>query len=284
MKKKKSLLTLAFALALCMALTSCGCSHQWTEATCTQARVCTKCGETEGEPLGHTWQEATCTEARTCTKCGETEGEPLGHTWQEATCTAPETCALCGETRGDPGEHKLDAAGRCDLCGGVIGTPLTPENFEDHFDINFKWDWDGKVASGTSSNEGKVDSRTGVPDDGFGSGVYTPYLFVWMEGDVKPGRECYDVSIEMTGKKIIGSSQCPDTLTVTTYSKREGNETYWWDSRNKEFTKGRISTSLRHDLTGLKKQYDSSEDAAKAAGPVKYEWTLTDISGYVIED
>ena len=29
------------------------CEHEWEDATCTQAKTCTLCGETEGEPLGH---------------------------------------------------------------------------------------------------------------------------------------------------------------------------------------------------------------------------------------
>ncbi|MBR4462461.1 MAG: Ig-like domain-containing protein, partial [Erysipelotrichaceae bacterium] len=31
------------------------CDHEWTDATCTEAKTCSKCGETEGDPLGHDW-------------------------------------------------------------------------------------------------------------------------------------------------------------------------------------------------------------------------------------
>ena len=51
---------------------------------------------------GHTWIEATCTEPKTCSVCGETEGEPLEHEWENATLDAPKTCKLCGLTEGDP--------------------------------------------------------------------------------------------------------------------------------------------------------------------------------------
>ncbi|MBR2570550.1 MAG: hypothetical protein IKE30_00240 [Clostridia bacterium] len=57
----------------------------------------------------HTWREATCTEPKTCTECGETEGEALGHQWgegkviQEATCRTAGvksyTCVRCGTVR-----------------------------------------------------------------------------------------------------------------------------------------------------------------------------------------
>lgn len=57
--------------------------------------------------LSHTWIEASCTAPRTCSKCGETEGEPVEHQWQEATCTAPSTCAGCGETRRVKRPHKF---------------------------------------------------------------------------------------------------------------------------------------------------------------------------------
>ena len=50
----------------------------------------------------HTWIEASCTEARTCSECGETEGEPLGHDWTEfPTVDAPISCTHCGKTKGD---------------------------------------------------------------------------------------------------------------------------------------------------------------------------------------
>lgn len=48
----------------------------------------------------HVWQEATCTSARECQDCGETEGEPLGHDWMAATIQTSETCSRCGKTRG----------------------------------------------------------------------------------------------------------------------------------------------------------------------------------------
>ena len=49
----------------------------------------------------HTWQEATCTQPRTCTDCGETEGEALGHSPTEATVWEPSMCSLCGEVLGE---------------------------------------------------------------------------------------------------------------------------------------------------------------------------------------
>ena len=125
MKKWVSLL-LVFSLSF--ALCACCVFHDWQEATCSAPRTCTKCGKTEGEPLGHTWTDATCTEAKTCSVCGETEGKPLGHTWIDASCTEPKTCSVCGMTEGEP-SHSWVAASctkpkTCSVCGMTEGNPL----------------------------------------------------------------------------------------------------------------------------------------------------------------
>lgn len=49
----------------------------------------------------HDWIDATCTTAKTCSICGQTEGEPLGHTWVEATKYAPKTCSICNYAEGN---------------------------------------------------------------------------------------------------------------------------------------------------------------------------------------
>lgn len=94
---KRNLTTLIVLLICVHLLSGCGCQHEWATVSCTLAKTCSQCGETEGEPLGHNWAEATCVEPRTCGGCGLTEGEPLGHSWQDATCTAPKICENCGE-------------------------------------------------------------------------------------------------------------------------------------------------------------------------------------------
>ena len=56
----------------------------------------------------HNWKDATCTEPKTCTICGDTDGSALGHDWNAATCTAPKTCKTCGATDGDKLPHTFD--------------------------------------------------------------------------------------------------------------------------------------------------------------------------------
>ena len=121
---KKFLLSIIL-IALIMTLSGCGHEHTWVEATCTEPKTCSGCGETEGEPLGHTWVEATCTEPKTCSVCGETEGEALGHTWDMATCLHPTTCTVCGFV---PDETLADHA--CDTWEEVHEATCAEEGYQ----------------------------------------------------------------------------------------------------------------------------------------------------------
>ncbi|MBQ3182355.1 MAG: S-layer homology domain-containing protein, partial [Clostridia bacterium] len=103
------------------------CEHSFSEATCTEAPVCSECGLVNGLPCGHTlsaydcvtggkcmtceadvepsailhsFMSATCTAPRTCRDCGTTRGEANGHKWNAATCTAPKTCVVCNAKEG----------------------------------------------------------------------------------------------------------------------------------------------------------------------------------------
>lgn len=131
-KVKQKFLCGVGSLIICLMLTGCCMSHEWKEATCSEPKTCTKCGETEGDALGHTWVEATCSVPKTCSVCGETEGETLEHTWIDATCTEPKHCSACEETEGNPLEHTLTEANyqqpaTCEVCGETVGEPLQAE-------------------------------------------------------------------------------------------------------------------------------------------------------------
>lgn len=114
--KKKIALTLALLITLSLALTGCCLSHEWVEATCTEPKTCSKCGETEGEALGHTWNDATCTAPKTCSVCAETEGEALGHTEGEWETVEPATLIQAGSQR------QL-----CSVCGETLATEELPQ-------------------------------------------------------------------------------------------------------------------------------------------------------------
>lgn len=150
----KKLVSLLLGVALSLALVACGttpsdtdvqhahtgsqenssgqiesCDHDYADATCTEPKKCTKCGEASGEALGHEWSEATCTAPKKCAKCGETSGTVLDHSWTDATCTDPKKCTKCGETSGSALEHSFTAATctdapKCTKCGKTNGSAL----------------------------------------------------------------------------------------------------------------------------------------------------------------
>lgn len=140
--KKALLMFLSFVTMLL--LCACCFQHEWRDATCTEPKICVKCGKTEGEPLGHKWEDATCMKTKRCSVCKETEGEPLGHKWKAATCTEPQKCSVCGRTEGNPIEHSYEweitkeptvilegeEKGTCTVCGDITVRQidkLTPE-------------------------------------------------------------------------------------------------------------------------------------------------------------
>ena len=125
----KKLFASILAISMVFSLCACGHEHTWVDATCTEPKTCSVCGETDGEALGHTWIDATCTEPKTCSVCGETDGKALGHTWVDATCTEPKTCSICGETDGEALGHTwVDATctepKTCSICGETDGEAL----------------------------------------------------------------------------------------------------------------------------------------------------------------
>ncbi len=111
MKKMPKWLCGVGTLGVCVMLMGCGHEHTWTEATCTEPKTCSECGETEGEALGHTWVEATCAEPKHCSVCGETEGEALEHTWIEANYQKAKTCSVCETTEGEPLQSDFEKYG-----------------------------------------------------------------------------------------------------------------------------------------------------------------------------
>ena len=126
---KRKLMPILLICLLMVIFSACGCKHQWADATCTTAKTCNLCGETEGSPNGHVWNSPTCTAAKNCSVCGTTEGDPLEHTWVEATCTQARNCSTCGTTEGTVLEHSwvaatCSASKNCSICGEIEGDPL----------------------------------------------------------------------------------------------------------------------------------------------------------------
>lgn len=124
--------TITILLVLIMiVLTSCGCEHEWEEATCETPKTCKKCNATDGEKLGHDWKAPTCTTAKVCTKCGKVEGEPLGHITPNLSCENKDVCTRCGETIDALGhkwkEATCETPKTCERCGAIEGEALGHE-------------------------------------------------------------------------------------------------------------------------------------------------------------
>ena len=125
----KRIICLSSVLLLALLLCGCCLRHDMRPATCTEPSKCSKCGRTEGEPLGHTVAldpavEPSCTETgltegKHCSVCGEVlvpqETVPaLGHNEETDPAVEP-TCTETGLTEGE----------RCSVCGAVLAAQDT---------------------------------------------------------------------------------------------------------------------------------------------------------------
>lgn len=75
------------------------CGHDYQQSffqapDCEQAGYqnfrCRKCGDVQQQlsvPLGHSYSNATCTTAKNCSRCGKTEGTALGHHYENGLCS-----------------------------------------------------------------------------------------------------------------------------------------------------------------------------------------------------
>ena len=106
MKKIISILLLATIL---LAFSSCGCKHEWADATCKTPKTCMSCGKTTGTI------------------------EPYHHQWKDATCVAPKICSLCGQTEGVALTTHKFVNDECELCGAI---QLTLSNYEKYLTID----------------------------------------------------------------------------------------------------------------------------------------------------
>ena len=114
--------------------------HSWVDATCTESKYCSVCGQGSGRPLGHKYEDTvippTCTAggytSHTCTVCGnvyvDAPVNAMGHRWIGATCTEPKTCRVCGVTSGEALGHNYHAVTTAPSC--------TEEGFTAHTCLN----------------------------------------------------------------------------------------------------------------------------------------------------
>ncbi len=120
------------------------CSHTYEEALCTTPKICIKCGDIIGQPLGHDFIEATCLSASECARCGLTEGTVSDHrvvidqkvnpTCDKRGLTEGSHCSVCNEIikaqeEIKPLGHSWKEATKqepktCTICGKTEGSKL----------------------------------------------------------------------------------------------------------------------------------------------------------------
>ena len=182
--------------------------HEYSEATCTEAAVCTYCDKEGDEAFGHKWKDATCTEAKKCETCEEVEGEALGHTWKDATCTEAKICTVCNETEGEALGHNYTGgscteASMCSRCY-EMGTEAPGHSEGD-------WVVTDEATLNGSGREEKRCERCGVLVDYRTISMKTPQIktdsfnfgheeFVeWIENDISDLGVDYNYEIDEDG-------------------------------------------------------------------------------------
>jgi len=102
------------------------CEHEWSEATCTEMSVCSKCALKNATELGHDFAAHLCTESVKCSRC-DAMSEVTEHDFTVATCTEPSVCKRCGIEKAPAKGHNMAAAtctvpAKCKDCGITSGS------------------------------------------------------------------------------------------------------------------------------------------------------------------
>lgn len=162
------------------------CEHQLSEATCTEASVCSECGMVDKMANGHLCEGLSCKESATCTVCAMLVLPDNGlHVYVPADCTTAETCVVCGATRQAALGHKFTVAtcvtpATCTRCGEING------GVAGHNLVNYKctlcpFDAYKITAERLTELEG-ITSVTDVSDDRF-------EYYLWHDAD--SGEICF---------------------------------------------------------------------------------------------
>lgn len=214
-------LSYVVVLAFLLCFVGCAPQHEWVAATCTEPKTCSKCGETEGEPLGHDWVDATCTKPKTCRRCGKTEGAVLAHSWQAATNVSPRRCKMCGL-----------AEGSCPLDGTWL------------YDLGFNHRFYRYVID-TANNRCDVYEIGTEKGDQFCELLNRDYSLHSYSGDtVRAGQNTIIKYIDNNTIHIIDDRD-PDDYWVATFVSKELDRSVW-DNEKTEPVNAKEKNNARH--------------------------------------
>lgn len=238
------------------------CIHKWVDATCTQAKHCSKCGATQGSALGHSYVAATCTTAKHCTRCNRTEGKALGHsdttTYQGATCTS--------------GSYKIDTCGRCHrVARTMTGSPLGHIEVSDAAHNKIV---DATCTSGGSHTYycGRCNTKLRTTySSALGHDIKTTYTQVGCETPGYKIEKCSrcNYNSKTVSTQPIGHIEVPDAkynIIVPATCTKDGSHTYLCGRCSKSLRTVPIS-KLGHNLRWVTKQ----DSTCTAEGYRNYE-------------
>ncbi|MBQ4055004.1 MAG: S-layer homology domain-containing protein [Clostridia bacterium] len=104
------------------------CEHEWTEATCTEMSVCSKCALKNATELGHDIPYHLCINDQKCTRCDYVE-VAKDHDVVYETCTTSRYCSVCNvelaPARGhNPYQANCTMASYCMDCNAFVAPAL----------------------------------------------------------------------------------------------------------------------------------------------------------------
>ena len=211
----KKILLIVLCVVLLVSLASCGCKHEWEEATCEKPQTCSKCGKQQGEPKHQFSEEWTVTEDEHWHEaiCGHTEfvQDRGNHSYGDYMCSV---CGLWG--KGPTGGYVFydcdadndetnDGAGPDGLQSSICGwryLEVAPADLDGQYIFGYfrkSSGADGRV--GTSSWFGSGKGNTEELVTAMGDSAYAYNYMNWVNGKTEKyaAKVCADYSITVDG-------------------------------------------------------------------------------------
>ena len=233
--------------------------HSYVAATCTKAKMCSRCKATSGKALGHSYTVATCTKPKTCSRCKATSGKALGHSYKNAI-TKKATTSENGEI-----------VKKCTVCGSATSTTVryikTIKLYTTSYTYNGKTKAPTVIVKDSAGKTLKKDTDYTVT---YGSGrknVGTYKVTVKMKGNytgtkvltfkINPAKVTSKFSFKLSDTKLIynGKAKTP-TVTVKDASgktlKKNTDYTVSYAKGRKNVGTYKVTIKMKGNYTGTK--------------------------------